>query len=513
MDTKALRQKILDLAIRGKLVPQDPNDEPASVLLERIREEKKRMVKEGKLKAKDIKNDTIIFKGEDNLHYEKFQDGTIKCIEDEIPFELPEGWEWTRLSSIASIVTGSLDANAQTENGNYPFFTCGEDVLQTDSFAFDCDAILLGGNNAVGDFKMHRYNGRFNAYQRVYVITTYQDMNTDYLYYHTQYYLKHLQKISIGTQTRYLKLGMIQDLLISIPPKSMQSAIENRLRELLSNICVIDITNSELIDDISNTKSKILNLAISGKLVPQNPSDEPASVLLERIRKEKEVLIKQGKLKRDKKESVIYKGDDNSYYEKLSDGTVMNIDDELPFEISDTWCWSRLSSLCIKEIKRGKAPKYVDKSNTLVFAQKCNLKKGGIDYTLSQYLDETTISRYDDSEYLQKHDTVINSTGTGTLGRVGFIDSLAECPIVPDSHVTTIRVSSEINQFYVFVLLKSLQSVLEKSGEGSTNQKELKPNTLQDILVPIPPMEEQKKICNAVHNSYNLIKKIEDSIN
>ncbi|MBQ9302817.1 restriction endonuclease subunit S, partial [Butyrivibrio sp.] len=247
--------------------------------------------------------------------------------------------------------------------------------------------------------------------------------------------------------------------------------------------------------------------------VPQDPNDEPASVLIKRIRAEKEVLIKQGKLNRDKKESIIYKGDDNSYYEKLSDGTVMNIDDELPFEISDTWCWSRLSSLCIKEIKRGKAPKYVDKSNTLVFAQKCNLKKGGIDYTLSQYLDETTISRYDDSEYLQKHDTVINSTGTGTLGRVGFIDSLAECPIVPDSHVTTIRVSSEINQFYVFVLLKSLQSVLEKSGEGSTNQKELKPNTLQDILVPIPPMEEQKKICNVVHNSYNLIKKIEDSIN
>lgn len=100
MDTKALRQKILDLAIRGKLVPQDPNDEPAEVLLERIREQKQQMFKEGKLKKKDIKNDTIIFKGEDNLHYEKFQDGTVKCIEDEIPFEVPEGWAWTRFSAI-----------------------------------------------------------------------------------------------------------------------------------------------------------------------------------------------------------------------------------------------------------------------------------------------------------------------------------------------------------------------------------------------------------------------------
>lgn len=121
MDTKALRQKILDLAIRGKLVPQDPNDEPASVLLERIRAEKQQMVKDGKLKPKDIKNDTIIFVGEDNLHYEKFADGSVKCIEDEIPFELPEGWEWCRLGTICDIVTGRLDANVQTLNGEYPF--------------------------------------------------------------------------------------------------------------------------------------------------------------------------------------------------------------------------------------------------------------------------------------------------------------------------------------------------------------------------------------------------------
>ena len=108
MDTKALRQKVLDLAIRGKLVPQDPNDEPASVLLERIRAEKQRLVKEGKLKAKDIKGDTIIFVGDDNLHYEKYADGSVKCIEDEIPFELPEGWSWVRLSSIAEMSLGKM---------------------------------------------------------------------------------------------------------------------------------------------------------------------------------------------------------------------------------------------------------------------------------------------------------------------------------------------------------------------------------------------------------------------
>ena len=115
MDTKALRQKILDLAIRGKLVPQDTNDEPASVLLEKIREQKQQMFKEGKLKKKDIKNDSIIFKGEDNLHYEKFQDGAVKCIEDEIPFELPEGWAWERLSNLALFSGGKTPSTSHSE--------------------------------------------------------------------------------------------------------------------------------------------------------------------------------------------------------------------------------------------------------------------------------------------------------------------------------------------------------------------------------------------------------------
>jgi len=140
------------------------------------------------------------------------------------------------------------------------------------------------------------------------------------------------------------------------------------------------------------------------------------------------------------------------------------------------------------------------------------LKKGGIDYSLAQYLDDSKLSKYDDSEFIRVGDIVINSTGTGTLGRVGFIDSLVAKPIVPDSHVTIVRSNDEIASFYIFVLLKSLQPYLEKSGEGSTNQKELKPHTIQDIYVPIPPIEEQKKICEVVRNSFSLLKNIEGSI-
>ena len=138
MDTKALRQKIIDLAIRGKLVPQDPNDEPASVLLGRIRQQKQQMVKEGKLKPKDIKNDSVIFVGEDNLHYEKFADDSVKCIEDEIPFELPDGWAWSKIGPLCEYITSGSRGWAQyySETGSL-FLRMGN--LSRDSFDLRLD--------------------------------------------------------------------------------------------------------------------------------------------------------------------------------------------------------------------------------------------------------------------------------------------------------------------------------------------------------------------------------------
>ena len=170
------------------------------------------------------------------MHYEKFTDGSVKCIEEEIPFELPDGWSWARLGSIANIVTGRLDANAQTPDGEYPFFTCGEEVFKTDTYAFDCNAILLGGNNATGDFKMHKFSGKFNAYQRVYVITTFPEIDVDYLYNHIRFYLPKLQSQSIGSQTRYLKLGMITDLLVALPTFREQKLVSSSCNKYL-NYC------------------------------------------------------------------------------------------------------------------------------------------------------------------------------------------------------------------------------------------------------------------------------------
>ncbi len=205
----------------------------------------------------------------------------------------------------------------------------------------------------------------------------------------------------------------------------------------------------------------------------------------------------------------------SSYYEKI--GTeVRCIDEEIPFEIPDTWVWMRLENCCIKEIRRGKSPKYIDESGTLVFAQKCNTKYHGIDIGLALYLDESTLGRYPDDEYMQDSDVVINSTGTGTLGRVGIYhtaDNQLGLPIVPDSHVTVIRTVHSIQAFYMYAFMKANQSELEKKGEGSTNQKELKPLTLKEMLIPIPPYSEQDRITAAITAAFSTMSTIEMSLN
>ena len=352
MDTKALRQKILDLAIRGKLVPQDPKDEPAAVLLERIRAEKMQMVKDGKLKPKDIKNDTIIYKGDDNLHYEKFSDGTVKCIEDEIPFEVPEGWEWTRIQNIAQFQGGfAYKSSKYVEKSNNIIIRIGnvknnelnpqiatkyisnEYALETSSYKIRSNDILftMTGTRGKRDYfysclvsLKELKDMRLYLNQRVGCLRIF---NIDYIF--PKFFLIALQSRFVldeifKTETGNVSQGNIGstatlNLLVPILPVNEQKRVIGKINLLFALVKNIEKNKLSLIDDVSSVKSKILDLAIRGKLVPQDTNDEPASMLLERIRSEKEELIKQGKIKRDKKESVIFKGDDNSYYEKYGE--------------------------------------------------------------------------------------------------------------------------------------------------------------------------------------------------
>ena len=488
MDTKALRQKILDLAIRGKLVPQDPNDEPASVLLGRIRQQKQQMVKEGKLKPKDIKNDSVIFVGEDNLHYEKFADDSVKCIEDEIPFELPDGWAWERLSNLASFSGGKTPSTSRSEywdgdilwvtskdmkskyitSSQLRLSTLGAEQMQM----YQPDTLLLVTRSGIlrHTLPVAILKECATINQDLKAIILYMPQLAEYIYVclkgmETQLLLKYTKS---GTTVENVNFDEFQKVLLPIPPIQQIDRIMSSTGSAESVVSTKEDDKAALADYVIKAKSKILDLAIRGQLVPQDPDDEPASVLLERIRAEKEELIKQGKIKRDKKESVIFRGEDNSYYEKVG-SDVICIDAEIPFEIPDTWEWMRLESCCIKEIRRGKSPKYIDESGTLVFAQKCNTKYSGIDVGLALFLDESILGRYPDDEYMQDGDVVINSTGTGTLGRVGIYhmtDNHRGLPIVPDSHVTVIRAAHSIQSIYVYACMKANQSELEKEGEG-----------------------------------------------
>ena len=256
-------------------------------------------------------------------------------------------------------------------------------------------------------------------------------------------------------------------------------------------------------------KNSILQMAVQGKLVPQDPNDEPASVLLERIRAEKEQLTKEGKIKKEKNSSIIFRGADNLPYEKVGKNEPVCIADDVPFEIPDSWEWVRLKNLVKKEIKRGKSPKYTVSSTIQVFAQKCNVKAGGIDMTLAKYLDDTVFPKYPEEECMRDSDIVINSTGNGTLGRIGMFhdsDRINENIIVPDSHVTVIRASEFLSADYIFYVLNYYQPYLEKSCSGSTNQTELKPAVISELFIPVPPVNEQTRIITKLIEALNLSK-------
>lgn len=188
-------------------------------------------------------------------------------------------------------------------------------------------------------------------------------------------------------------------------------------------------------------------------------------------------------------------------YEKIGRNEPTCIADEVPFKIPDSWEWVRLSDAVIKEIKRGRSPQYADKSSVLVFAQKCNVKTGGIDIGLAKYLDITSFPKYPEDEYMLDEDIVVNSTGNGTLGRIGIFkdsDRINDNIIVPDSHITIIRISKEISREYALCVLEYYQPYLEKLGEGSTNQTELRPSMLANLFFPLPPLREQIRIVSSI---------------
>ena len=500
IDTKALREKILDLAIRGKLVPQDSNDEPASLLLEHIRVQKQQMVKEGKLKAKDIKNDTIIFKGEDNLHYEQFQDGTVKCIEDEIPFDVPEGWAWTRLRSIsydlpygtskksstngkiAVIRMGNLQ-NGEIDYSDLVYSSDEEDIkkyylIKGDLLFNRTNSIELVGKTSV-------YRGDIPAIYAGYLIRIRSSLNYEYLnaVMNSNYAREYCTSVRTDAVNQSnINASKLGHFLIAIPSKSEQKRIGEKISESIKIINIIEQEKLDLQTIATNVKSKILDLAIRGKLVPQDPNDEPASVLLERIRAEKEELIKQGKIKRDKKESVIFKGEDNSYYQDLPEN------------------WELVTFSNIANLISGRDLK----------PEEYNSDRIGIPYITgaSNFKDgNILLNRWTTSPKSISIRNDILLTCKGTVGELAIND---HDKIHIARQVMAIRVSANINLEYIKLFFESMILEIKKTADGLIPG--ISRDDILNLNIPIPPFAEQCRIVQAIKSSFTHLDNIENCI-
>ena len=515
MDTKALRQKILDLAIRGKLVPQDPNDEPASVLLERIREQKKLMVKEGKLKARDIKNDTIIFVGEDNLHYEKFQDGTVKCIEDEIPFELPEGWAWCRLNSIASIELGkTLDAAKNT--GDYKPYLRSVNVHwnvinlrdinhmkfepnELARYSIKKGDLLICEGGDVGRSCVWENDKEIYYQNALHRVRFYMSISPYFYMYTMMYYsnIGKLQEICKGVTIKHLTRTALLTLLFPVPPKNESTNIANKILKMDSLLQDIECNKAAILDLVASTKSKILDLAIRGEFVPQDPDDEPASVLMERIRAKKEELIKQGKIKRDKNESIIFRGDDNSYYEKVGTETRC-IDNEIPFEIPDSWTFVRLKHIGI--IVGGGTPKTNTPSywdGEIPWLTPADLSGYTAMYISSGGRKITEEGLKSSSAQLMPKGTVLYSS----RAPIGYV-AISANPIATNQGFKSVVPFNFSMSEYLYYCLKARTSDVEQRATGTTF-KEISGSAMAETIIPLPPIAEQQRIVFSLQTAIN----------
>ena len=361
IDTKLLRQKILDLAIRGKLVPQAPNDEPASELLKRIKAEKEALIKAGKIKRD--KHESYIFRGEDKRYYEQI-DGKTVDITEEIPFDIPDNWAWCRLKNVTmGFQYGTSEKSSPT--GRIAVLRMGNlqagEILY-DNLAFTSNATEIARYQLIaGDLLFNRtnsaehvgktsiYRGNQEAIFAGYLIRFHPILtSSEFMNYvmNSSYHHSFCQTVkSDAVNQSNINAQKLSCFLFPLPPIDEQERIANQVESLLKYIDGIDENAVSLENTISFARQKILDLAIRGKLVPQDPNDEPASELLKKIKAEKETLIKSGKLKRDKHESFIFRGDDNCYYEQI-DGKRTDITEDIPFDIPESWCWCRLSALC-----------------------------------------------------------------------------------------------------------------------------------------------------------------------
>lgn len=458
-------------------------------------------------------------------YYEKILAmGEVKCIDEEIPFDVPNGWEWERWGNISQSIQYGYNAPA-LEHGaikmvrisdiqencvlwdNVPYCQIEENDIDTYLLKVN-DILFARTGGTVGKSFLVEEVPEKAIYAGYLIRTRYSSLlNPRYMksFMESQLYWEQLKNGTIATAQPNCNGKTLAKMLLPIPPTKEQDRIVEKLTQLSSfldnyGLCQdrLNLLNKEIKEQF---KKSILQEAIQGKLVPQLTEEGTAQDLLEQIKIEKLNLVKVGKLKKSAlATSVIFRGDDNKYWEKSEDGAVC-IDEEIPFEIPSNWAWVRLDDIC-SFIHRGKSPQYSPIKKYPVVAQKCN-QWAGFSIEKAKFIEPKSITSYNDEYFLQDRDLMWNSTGLGTLGRMAIYYTILN-PYelaVADSHVTVIRpykthIVSEY--LYYYFASNTVQSVIEDKSDGSTKQKELATKTVKSYLVPLPPFVEQLRIVQKI---------------
>ena len=515
MNGKQLKNSILQWAIQGKLVPQDPNDEPASILLERIRAEKAKLVKEKKIK-KD-KNESIIYRGDDNSYYEKFlATGEVKCIDEEIPFDIPQGWEWCRLKHMCSMQAGkNISASEIYDEKSvlHPYRCVGGNGLRgfTNTFNAEGHFAIIGRQGALCGC-LNIESGKFYATEHAVVVNGFGIISSLFIYYF--FTALNLNQYATATAQPGLAVSNIAEVFIPLPPLPEQLRIVSKIEKLLPLVKTYKQAQNEL-NTLNATlneqlRKSILQEAIQGKLVPQIAEEGTAEKLLAKIRKEKESLVKEGKLKKSAlSDSIIYKGADNKYYEQIGK-SVKEITEEIAFDLPNGWYWCRLKDIC--SIFTGATFK---KEEATITRKGIRILRGGNISPFELKIKDDDIFLTKDKvkeDILLKENDILTPAVTSleNIGKMARVDSdMSDTTVGGFVFIILLHLINRWFSKYILYLLSSpfmidfMKSITNKSGQAFYN---IGKERLSMALLPIPPLTEQYRIVTQIEKLFEQLR-------
>ena len=519
MNGKQLKNSILQWAIQGKLVPQDPNDEPASVLLDKIRQEKERLIKEKKIKRD--KNASIIYRGEDNSYYEKmFTTGEVKCIDEEVPFEIPKGWEWCRLNDLALYRKGPFGSSLtksmfvaksnqsvkvyEQKNAIQKDFRLGDYYISKEkfeamqSFIVKPNDIIVSCAGTIGETYLLPLDAPVGIINQALMRVTLFDLSmAEYWQMYFAYMLlNEAQMKGAGSAIKNIPpFEYLKAVLVPVPPLSEQSRLVERYNLLLSLIAKYESEADKLnclnLNIYDKLKKTVLQEAIQGKLVQQIAEEGTAQKLLEQIKTEKQKLVKEGKLKKSAlNDSVIFRGDDNKYYEQIGEN-CNDITDEIPFDLPYNWCWCRFSNIVSMTIgktpARGEQTYWINGKYNWVSIS--DMVDGGSISTTKEKVSDLAVKEVFSAPISEKGSLLMSFKLSIGKTSILDIDAYHNEAIITISPIIDKEYAMRNYLFKVLPLIANLGE-----SKDAIKGKTLNSKSLSNLFIPLPPLQEQQRI-------------------